>query len=394
MKRIIIKNVLLDGEEKNILIEGNIIKKISCCETVYDDTTTKAAKIIEAKGKAVIPGLINMHTHSAMTLMRGIYEDAKLNEWLSYIWKVEPRLDEEMIYWGTRLACLEMLKSGTTTFNDQYWMTDTAVKAIAEMGLRSMNSYVFLDMNDTSKDEYLKEECLKVYEKSASWSGLNKFTVAVHAPYSVSGSLMLWANDFAVKNNLLLHIHLSETAKEQEDSFRLHKLSPTGYLESLGMLSPKVLAAHCVWMSEKDIELLALHDVKIVHNINSNLKLASGYKFKYKEFKDAGLTADDVMTCSVSIAEEEVSGIGASYLDGHLVSWNYYQTTDTPENEKFVSAYKARYGEDRVTDDPIEAGYDAVYLWAAAVEKAGTTDVDAVREAAAGITFDAPEGTI
>ena len=217
MKRIIIKNVLLDGEEKNILIEGNIIKKISCCETVYDDTTTKAAKIIEAKGKAVIPGLINMHTHSAMTLMRGIYEDAKLNEWLSYIWKVEPRLDEEMIYWGTRLACLEMLKSGTTTFNDQYWMTDTAVKAIAEMGLRSMNSYVFLDMNDTSKDEYLKEECLKVYEKSASWSGLNKFTVAVQAPYSVSGSLILWANDFAVKNNLLLHIHLSETAKEQED---------------------------------------------------------------------------------------------------------------------------------------------------------------------------------
>ena len=114
----------------------------------------------------------------------------------------------------------------------------------------------------------------------------------------------------------------------------------------------------------------------------------------FKQFKDAGLTADDVMTCSVSIAEEEVSGIGASYLDGHLVSWNYYQTTDTPENEKFVSAYKARYGEDRVTDDPIEAGYDAVYLWAAAVEKAGTTDVDAVREAAAGITFDAPEGTI
>ena len=92
------------------------------------------------------------------------------------------------------------------------------------------------------------------------------------------------------KERLLLHIHLSETAKEQEDSFRLHKLSPTGYLESLGMLSPKVLAAHCVWMSEKDIELLALHDVKIVHNINSNLKLASGYKFKYKEFKDAGLT--------------------------------------------------------------------------------------------------------
>lgn len=114
----------------------------------------------------------------------------------------------------------------------------------------------------------------------------------------------------------------------------------------------------------------------------------------FKQLSDAGLTADDVMTCSVSIAEEEIAGIGASYLEGHLVSWNYYQTTDTPENEKFVAVYKAKYGEDRVTDDPIEAGYDAVYLWAAAVEKAGTTDVDAVREAAAGISFAAPEGTI
>lgn len=114
----------------------------------------------------------------------------------------------------------------------------------------------------------------------------------------------------------------------------------------------------------------------------------------FKQFKDAGITADDIMTCSVSIAEEEVSGIGASYLEGHLVSWNYYQTTDTEANSKFVEAYKAKYGEDRVTDDPIEAGYNAVYLWAAAVEKAGTTDVDAVREAAKGLTFEAPEGTV
>lgn len=114
----------------------------------------------------------------------------------------------------------------------------------------------------------------------------------------------------------------------------------------------------------------------------------------FKQFKDAGITADDIMTCSVSVAEEEISGIGASYLEGHLVSWNYYQTTDTPENEKFVAAYKAEYGENRVTDDPIEAGYNAVYLWAAAVEKAGSTDVAAVKEVAKGITFQAPEGLI
>ena len=112
----------------------------------------------------------------------------------------------------------------------------------------------------------------------------------------------------------------------------------------------------------------------------------------FKQLKDSGITCDDVMTCSVSIAEEEVKGVGAGYLAGHLVSWNYYQTTDTPENRKFVAAYKAAYGEDRVTDDPIEAGYDAVYLWAAAVGKAGSTAVDDVRAAAGGIQIDAPEG--
>jgi len=114
----------------------------------------------------------------------------------------------------------------------------------------------------------------------------------------------------------------------------------------------------------------------------------------FKEFYNAGITPEDIMTCSVSVAEEEISGIGASYLEGHLVSWNYYQTTDTPENQTFVEAYKAEYGADRVTDDPIEAGYDAVYLWAAAVEKAGSTDVDAVKAAAPGITFQAPEGLV
>jgi len=114
----------------------------------------------------------------------------------------------------------------------------------------------------------------------------------------------------------------------------------------------------------------------------------------FKQLKDAGISADDLTTLSVSVAEEEIRGIGTDVLEGHLAAWNYYQTTETPENEKFVAAYKAAYGDDRVTADPIEAGYIAVYLWAAAVEKAGTTDVDKVREAAAGIEFNAPEGKV
>ncbi|MGP4039833.1 urea ABC transporter substrate-binding protein [Gracilibacillus sp. D59] len=114
----------------------------------------------------------------------------------------------------------------------------------------------------------------------------------------------------------------------------------------------------------------------------------------FKQLQDAGITSDDMTVLSVSVAEEEIKGIGADVIEGHLTSWNYYQTTDTPENEEFVANYKAEYGEDAVTADPIEAGYFGVYLWAKAVEKAGTTDVDAVREAAKGITFDAPNGKV
>ena len=114
----------------------------------------------------------------------------------------------------------------------------------------------------------------------------------------------------------------------------------------------------------------------------------------FKQLKDAGITAKDLTTCSVSVAEEEIRGIGAENMKGYLVSWNYYQTTDTPENKEFVKKYKEKYGENRVTDDPIEAAYIQVYLWAEAVKKAGTTDVDKVKEAAKGLEYQAPEGLV
>jgi urea transport system substrate-binding protein len=114
----------------------------------------------------------------------------------------------------------------------------------------------------------------------------------------------------------------------------------------------------------------------------------------FKQFKAAGLTAQGMPVMSVSVAEEEIRGIGAENIAGHLTAWNYYQTTDTPANKTFVAAYKAKYGQNRVTDDPIEAGYVQVYLWKMAVEKAGTTEVEAVKKAADGITFDAPEGKV
>ena len=114
----------------------------------------------------------------------------------------------------------------------------------------------------------------------------------------------------------------------------------------------------------------------------------------FKQLKDAGISPEDLTTVSVSVAEEEITGIGADNMMGHLVAWNYFQTTDTPENDEFVAAFKAKYGESRVTDDPIEAGYFGVYLWANAVEKAGSVDVAAVKEAAKGLQFQAPGGLV
>jgi urea transport system substrate-binding protein len=114
----------------------------------------------------------------------------------------------------------------------------------------------------------------------------------------------------------------------------------------------------------------------------------------FKQLQDAGITAKDIPVVSVSVAEEEIRGIGANVLEGHYAAWNYYQTTDTPENKTFVENYKEKYGEDRVTGDPIEAAYIAVYLWAEAVEKAGSFDVEKVKEAADGVEFKAPEGVV
>lgn len=293
---LLIENVLLNEKIADIFIEGNIISKICFLEEEGRWKDSEFAKkvvvdrVIDASKKAAMPGFINMHTHSAMNLMKGIREDDKLLNWLDAIWKVEKKLNPELIYWGTKLACLEMIKTGTTTFNDQYWMLDSSVKAVEEMGLRSVQSYVMLNMFDADKSEEQKQECEQMYNKSKAWGKLNTFAVSIHSIYTVDEDLIKWTSNFVKQHNLLLHIHLSETEQENLECLEKHNLSPTAYLDSLGVLGPHVLAAHGVWLSDEDIEILSKANVKIIHNINSNLKLASGYRFKYQELKDANIT--------------------------------------------------------------------------------------------------------
>ena len=285
MGNILIKGILLGSQVKDILIQGNRISAIG--ENLQ---SPDKCRILSGRGKAAIPGFVNMHTHSAMTLTRGYREDAALHDWLQDIWAVEARMDQEAIYWGTKLACLEMLKTGTTTFYDQYWMIDTAVKAVQEMGLRSSHAFVALDLKDESKDGAIKEGMEAMYEKSLKWGERCSMSGGVHAPYTVSDSMIKWCSDFARAKGLTVHIHMSETQKENEDSQVLNGCSPFEHLERLGVLGPEMIAAHCVWLGSNDMDLMAKYGVKAVHNINSNLKLASGSRFLYQELRDRGVT--------------------------------------------------------------------------------------------------------
>ena len=281
---ILIKDILFNNSKCDILLKDNKIEKIS------QSLQCSGCEVIDGRGKAIIPGFINMHTHAAMTLMRGVGEDMELKDWLyNKIWPTEQKLDNQLVYWGTKLACLEMLKTGTTFFNDQYWNLEAAVRAVSEMGLRSIQPYVILDLGDKSKFETIKKECSLAWENSKKWGSLNTFAIGIHAPYSVSEEMIVWGSNFAKERNLLVHLHLSETESENQDSIAIHGLTPTAYLDKLGVLGPNVIAAHCLWIDNNDMAILAKRGVKVVHNINSNLKIASGYKFRYNEFRDSGI---------------------------------------------------------------------------------------------------------
>lgn len=291
MGAILLKDITLDGSRKDILIRKGLISKIEPSGSCTDWNLAGDIEIMDCSGKVAIPGFVNMHTHSPMSLMRGIGEDMLFPEWLDTIWKAEENLDAEYIYWATKVSCIEMIRTGTTTFNDQYWFFDSSVRAATDMGLRIATGYDIMDKGDPEESERQKAHC---EAKSAPFlSGDTPgliYEIAFHAIYSVREEMMLWASDYAEKHGLNLHIHLSETRKEVEDCKAAHGgLTPVEYLDRLGILSPRVIAAHTLWVTPHDIEILAARGVHCVHNINSNAKLASGFRFLYNEMRDAGV---------------------------------------------------------------------------------------------------------
>lgn len=283
MNKILIKNVLLDGCQTDIYIEGDTIK------TVGLSLNLSADQILSGEGKAVIPSFVNAHTHSAMTLLRGYADDMKLHDWLTTkIWPIEAKLTEEHIYWGARLAAVEMIKTGTTHFNDMYWHYAGTADAVKDSGLFAHLSSAFLDLGNPEQSKRQIEEQVDLYHNRTEHSPNVTYTVGAHALYTVSEPGLLWARDFAKDHGLLLHMHLSETQTEVDGWVEKTGMRPVEYLDSIAFLGPHLIAVHVNWLSDREISILADYGVGVVHCPVSNMKLSSGV-FPYERIQDAKL---------------------------------------------------------------------------------------------------------
>lgn len=282
-RSLLLQNVTLDHEQVDILIEGGRFSRIGT------DLPAQADRVINGRGRAVIPPFFNAHTHAAMTLLRGYADDMELHTWLTeHIWPLEAGIRADDVYVGAKLACLEMIKSGTVFFNDMYWHLPSTARAVQEMGVRAALSSVFIDFNDPQTADTRWKECQDLFEYSRDLPSRIIFALGPHAVYSVSSDSLCRVRDFAYKHDLLIHFHLSETAKEVEECQQKHGCRPVRYLHNLGLLGPNLLACHAIWLSPDEMDLLAEHRVTVVHNPVSNLKLGSG-TFPYRALHERGV---------------------------------------------------------------------------------------------------------
>lgn len=276
---ILIKNVLHNDKTTNILIDGNRFKNMDVPEGTVADT------VIDATGMAILPPFYNTHTHAAMTVLRGYADDMALNKWLTeHIWPFEGRMTAEDMYLGTRLAILEMIKSGTVFFNDMYFNIDVTEQAVRELGIRASIGATIIGGHPLS----IGEERYNIVRNWENPTGRIMLTPAPHAIYTVSEDLLRSSYALSQETNTRWHIHLSETASEVQDCIKAHGTTPVRYLEKLGVLGPNVIAAHVVHVDDEEISILKEYGVTIAHNPCSNMKLSSGI-LPYKQMIDAGL---------------------------------------------------------------------------------------------------------
>jgi 5-methylthioadenosine/S-adenosylhomocysteine deaminase len=279
---VLIKNgtILTMDAQNSVIQQGVLGIKGDTISTIGTGNRKKfqAKRIIDAKGGLILPGLINGHTHAAMTLFRGLADDLPLMEWLNnYIFPAESRMDADFVYSGTLLACAEMIMSGTTTFCDMYLFEDEVARAAKEAGMRSLVGEVLYDFDSPNYgpiDNGLKytEDLINKWQDDP----LVSIAVEPHSLFTCSPELLSRTNELALKYNVPLIIHVAETRSEIDEVNKRYGKGPVDHLKSLGLLGPQLIADHCVHLGEEDIRMFAENDVKAIHNPESNMKLASG----------------------------------------------------------------------------------------------------------------------
>ena len=276
MAKLLIKNAEIisakDTDKYYIGIEDNLIKTIS----KEMPQGFEGAEVIDADGKIAVPGMVNTHTHAAMTLLRSYADDMVLMDWLqNKIWPAEDGLTDDDIYWGTMLSIAEMLKSGTTCFADMYFSMDRVADAVAETGIRAVLSRGLTGFSDENFAK-LEENAALFKERHNSCNGRIRVMLGPHAPYTCSMDYLKKVVAKAQELGSEIHMHLAETRGEVDDCIKEHGMSPIKLMDSIGMFECGTLAAHCVHVDEEDMTLMAAKHVRVAHNPQSNLKLASG----------------------------------------------------------------------------------------------------------------------
>jgi 5-methylthioadenosine/S-adenosylhomocysteine deaminase len=248
-------------------------------------------EVIEAEGLALMPGLVNGHTHAAMTLFRGFADDLPLMEWLTeHIWPVEKRMSDDDVYWGTRLACLEMIRTGTTCFWDMYWHAEATARAVEDAGIRAVTAAPLIDDSDPAKSERACGDAERSLDRIDEAGGeMASPGFAPHAIYSVSERSLRWIAERSQALGIPVQIHLSETEDEVERCVAERDERPAAYLDRVGLLSPTTILAHGCWLDRSELELIAARGATVVTNPVANLKLAVGRVFPYADARAAGV---------------------------------------------------------------------------------------------------------
>ena len=290
-RSILVADVLVDGKLSGIFVDdAGTIAAVG--EGAIREYKGEADVIIDGDRAIALPGLVNTHTHAAMTLLRGYADDMVLQDWLSQkIWPLEAHLTASDVYWGTKLACLEMIRTGTTAFNDMYFFMEDAARAVDEAGIRAVLCHGFIDLGDEQKrdTECRATEKFVAHVRSRSNPRI-RAAAGPHAPYTVSDEGLSWCAGFAQEQGIGIHIHVCETEKEVKDSVATRGERPVAILDRCGILTPGTVAAHCCWLDAAECRLFAKRGVHVSHNPTSNMKLATNRAMPYPDLRKAGAT--------------------------------------------------------------------------------------------------------